>query len=74
MAGPTSRSHRGRAGPGLLAYVVSLKMGDHLPLYRIQQIFSVKHFHFIESLDSGPAFHIMCGLEAWLIFSALPTA
>lgn len=31
---------RGLAGPGLLGYVVTSKLTDHLPLYRIQQIFA----------------------------------
>ncbi|HSZ56307.1 MAG TPA: IS66 family transposase [Tepidisphaeraceae bacterium] len=30
----------GLAGPGLLAYVATSKLADHLPLYRIQQIFA----------------------------------
>ena len=28
------------AGPGLLAYVVTSKLADHLPLYRLEQIFA----------------------------------
>ena len=31
---------KGLAGPGLLAYVVTSKLGDHLPLYRLEDIFS----------------------------------
>ena len=31
---------KGLAGPGLLAYVVTSKLADHLPLYRIEQIFA----------------------------------
>ena len=30
---------KGRPGPGLLAHVVSSKYADHLPLYRLEQIF-----------------------------------
>lgn len=30
----------GLAGPGLLAYVTTSKLADHLPLYRVQQIFA----------------------------------
>jgi len=31
---------KGLAGPGLLAYVVTSKLADHLPLYRLEDIFS----------------------------------
>jgi transposase len=31
---------KGLAGPGLLAYVITSKLGDHLPLYRLEDIFS----------------------------------
>lgn len=31
---------RGRPGPGLLAHVAVSKYGDHLPLYRLEQIFA----------------------------------
>lgn len=37
---PNQPIEKGLAGPGLLAYVVTSKLADHLPLYRIQQIFS----------------------------------
>lgn len=30
---------KGLAGPGLLAYVITSKLGDHLPLYRLEHIF-----------------------------------
>ncbi len=30
---------KGLAGPGLLAYVITSKLGDHLPLYRLENIF-----------------------------------
>ena len=30
---------KGLAGPGLLAYVITSKLGDHLPLYRLEDIF-----------------------------------
>ncbi|MGO9056607.1 MAG: IS66 family transposase [Candidatus Binataceae bacterium] len=38
---PSKRDDRGqgRPGPGLLAHVVSSKYSDHLPLYRLEQIF-----------------------------------
>ena len=28
---------KGLPGPGLLAYVITSKLGDHLPLYRLEQ-------------------------------------
>jgi transposase len=31
---------KGLAGPGLLAYVITSKLADHLPLYRLEDIFS----------------------------------
>lgn len=31
---------KGLAGPGLLAYVITSKLGDHLPLYRLEHIFA----------------------------------
>ena len=39
-AKPQQPIEKGLAGPGLLAYVVTSKLADHLPLYRIEQIFS----------------------------------
>ena len=31
---------KGLAGPELLAYVITSKLGDHLPLYRLEHIFA----------------------------------
>src|SRR5271167_4129042 len=36
---PARPIEKGRPGPGLLAHVVTSKYADHLPLYRIEQIF-----------------------------------
>ena len=36
---PARPIEKGRPGPGLLAHVVSAKYADHLPLYRLEQIF-----------------------------------
>jgi transposase len=36
---PPQPIDRGLAGPGLLAYVITSKLGDHLPLYRLERIF-----------------------------------
>jgi transposase len=37
---PARPIEKGRAGPGLLAHLVSSKYADHLPLYRLEQIFA----------------------------------
>jgi transposase len=39
-AKPQQPIEKGLAGPGLLAYVVTSKLADHLPLYRLEQIFA----------------------------------
>jgi len=36
---PARPIEKGRPGPGLLAHVVTSKYADHLPLYRLEQIF-----------------------------------
>ncbi|MDB5349285.1 MAG: transposase [Planctomycetota bacterium] len=38
-AKPPQPIDKGLAGPGLLAYVITSKLGDHLPLYRLGHIF-----------------------------------
>lgn len=37
---PAQPIEKGLPGPGLLAYVITSKLGDHLPLYRLEQIFA----------------------------------
>ncbi|MBI4515947.1 MAG: IS66 family transposase [Deltaproteobacteria bacterium] len=37
---PARPIEKGRPGPGLLAHVVTSKYADHLPLYRLEQIFA----------------------------------
>jgi transposase len=37
---PPQPIDKGLPGPGLLAYVVTSKLGDHLPLYRLENIFT----------------------------------
>lgn len=37
---PARPIDKGRPGPGLLAHIVSAKYADHLPLYRLEQIFA----------------------------------
>jgi transposase len=41
---PTQPIHKGLAGPGLLAYVVTSKFADYLPLYRLESIFQRSGF------------------------------
>ena len=38
-AKPPQPIEKGLPGPGLLAYVIVSKLGDHLPLYRLEHIF-----------------------------------
>jgi transposase len=37
---PPQPIDKGLAGPSLLAYVITSKLGDHLPLYRLENIFA----------------------------------
>ena len=37
---PAQPIEKGLAGPGLLAYIITSKLGDHLPLYRLEHIFA----------------------------------
>ena len=41
---PVQPIEKGMAGPGLLAYVVTAKFADYLPLYRLENIFSRNGF------------------------------
>ncbi|HWI56371.1 MAG TPA: IS66 family transposase, partial [Bacillota bacterium] len=40
---PPCLQERGLAAPGLLAHVLVTKFGDHVPLYRLEQIFRLRH-------------------------------
>ena len=40
---------RGIAGPGLIAHIITSKFGDHLPLYRQEDIFSRHGLHIARS-------------------------
>jgi len=58
------------AGPGLLAYVITSKLADHLPLYRLQQIFGRQQVEINRSTLCGwaagaarvikPLYELMC--------------
>jgi transposase len=46
---PPQPIDKGLPGPSLLAYVVVSKLGDHLPLYRLENIFSRSRVHVARS-------------------------
>ncbi len=46
---PPQPIDKGLPGPGLLAYVVTSKLGDHLPLYRLENIFARQQVHVARS-------------------------
>lgn len=46
---PPQPIDKGLPGPGLLAYVVVSKLGDHLPLYRLENIFARQQVHVARS-------------------------
>lgn len=46
---PPAPIERGMAGPGLLAYVITSKYADHLPLYRLESIFQRHGFEIDRS-------------------------
>ena len=48
-AKPPQPIDKGLAGPGLLAYVITSKLGDHLPLYRLEHIFARQKVHVARS-------------------------
>jgi transposase len=57
---PAQPIEKGLAGPGLLAYVITSKLADHLPLYRLEKIFARQDVHVASST--------MC---AWMAASAV---
>lgn len=46
---PPQPIDRGLPGPSLLAYVITSKLGDHLPLYRLERIFERQGVHVARS-------------------------
>jgi transposase len=46
---PPQPIDKGLAGPSLLAYVAVSKLGDHLPLYRLERIFARNEVHVARS-------------------------
>ena len=61
-AKPESAVDKGLAGPGLLAYIVTSKFADYLPLYRLEDIFARQGFEISRSTQS-----IWCGDVADLV-------
>ena len=55
-AKPEAAIEKGLAGPGLLAYIVTSKFADYLPLYRLENIFSRQGFEISRATQS-----IWCG-------------
>jgi transposase len=49
---PPAPIDKGMAGPGLLAYVITSKFADHLPLYRLESIFGRNGFEIDRSTMS----------------------
>ena len=49
---PLQPIDKGMAGPGLLAYIITSKYADHLPLYRLESIFSRNGFEIDRSTMS----------------------
>lgn len=46
---PAQPIEKGLPGPSLLAYVATSKLGDHLPLYRLERIFARSDIHIARS-------------------------
>jgi transposase len=61
-AKPESAIDKGLAGPGLLAYIVTSKFGDYLPLYRLEDIFARQGFEISRATQS-----VWCGDVADLV-------
>jgi len=55
-AKPETAIDRGLAGPGLLAYIVTSKFSDYLPLYRLEDIFTRQGFEISRATQS-----VWCG-------------
>jgi transposase len=61
-AKPESAIDKGLAGPGLLAYIVTSKFSDYLPLYRLEDIFERQGFEISRATQS-----VWCGDVADLV-------
>jgi len=61
-AKPETAIEKGMAGPGLLAYIITSKFSDYLPLYRLEDIFARQGFEISRATQS-----IWCGDVADLV-------
>ena len=61
-AKPETPIEKGLAGPGLLAYIVTSKFADYLPLYRLEDIFERQGFEIARATQS-----VWCGDVADLV-------
>ncbi|MCE5309036.1 MAG: IS66 family transposase [Acidobacteriales bacterium] len=61
-AKPECAIEKGLAGPGLLAYIVTSKFSDYLPLYRLEDIFERQGFEISRATQS-----VWCGDVADLV-------
>jgi transposase len=61
-ARPDTAIEKGMAGPGLLAYIVTSKFSDYLPLYRLEDIFERQGFEISRATQS-----VWCGDVADLV-------
>jgi transposase len=67
---PDQPIKKGLPGPGLLAHVITSKLGDHLPLYRLERIFARQDVHIARStmcawlLATGELVHPLVDLMA----------
>ena len=61
-AKPETAIDKGLAGPGLLAYIVTSKFSDYLPLYRLEDIFARQGFEISRVTQS-----VWCGDVADLV-------
>jgi transposase len=61
-AKPETAMEKGMAGPGLLAYIVTSKFSDYLPLYRLEDIFERQGFEIARATQS-----VWCGDVAGLV-------
>jgi transposase len=61
-AKPEAPIDKGLAGPGLLAYIVTSKFADYLPLYRLEDIFARQGFEVSRATQS-----VWCGDVADLV-------
>jgi transposase len=61
-AKPEAAIDKGMAGPGLLAYIITSKFSDYLPLYRLEDIFDRQGFEISRATQS-----VWCGDVADLV-------